>query len=99
MLTGRSVKFAYSPTEEMQVSSPRAAERIYIEDGVMNDGRIIARKVTLFVDAGAYSRHSPCRTTKAAAHIRDRTTFRTSMWTHTASTPTGHRPLPCAASA
>ncbi|MFT4041394.1 MAG: molybdopterin-dependent oxidoreductase, partial [Thermomicrobiales bacterium] len=55
--------------EEMQVSSPRAAERIRIKDGVMNDGRIIARKVTLFVDAGAYSRHSPYGTTKAAAHM------------------------------
>ena len=43
----------------MQVSSPRAAERIYIKDGVMNDGRIVARKVTLYADAGAYSRHSP----------------------------------------
>ena len=53
----------------MQVSSPRAAERIYIKDGVMNDGRIVARKVTLYVDAGAYSRHSPYGTTKAAAHM------------------------------
>ena len=53
----------------MQVSSPRAAERIYIKDGVMKDGRIVARKVTLYVDAGAYSRHSPYGTTKAAAHM------------------------------
>ena len=56
-------------TEEMQVSSPRAAERIYIKDGVMNDGRIVARQVRLYVDAGAYSRHSPYATTKAAAHM------------------------------
>jgi CO/xanthine dehydrogenase Mo-binding subunit len=53
----------------MQVSSPRAAERIYVKDGVMKDGRIVARKVTLYVDAGAYSRHSPYGTTKAAAHM------------------------------
>jgi CO/xanthine dehydrogenase Mo-binding subunit len=53
----------------MQVSSPRAAERIYIKDGVRADGTIIARKVTLYVDAGAYSRHSPYGTTKAAAHM------------------------------
>ena len=46
MLTGRPVKFVYSREEEMQVSSPRAAERIYIKDGVMKDGRIVARKVT-----------------------------------------------------
>jgi CO/xanthine dehydrogenase Mo-binding subunit len=69
MLTGRPVKYAYSRWEEMQVSSPRAAERLYIKDGVMNDGRIVARKVTLYVDAGAYSRHSPYGTTKAAAHM------------------------------
>ena len=69
MLTGRPVKYAYSREEEMQVSSPRAAERIYIKDGVMKDGRIVARKVRLYVDAGAYSRHSPYGTTKAAAHM------------------------------
>jgi CO/xanthine dehydrogenase Mo-binding subunit len=69
MLTGRPVKYAYSRAEEMQVSSPRAAERITVKDGVMNDGRIVARKVTLYVDAGAYSRHSPYGTTKAAAHM------------------------------
>jgi CO/xanthine dehydrogenase Mo-binding subunit len=63
------VKYEFSREEEMQVSSPRAAERIYIKDGVMNDGRIIARKVRLYVDAGAYSRHSPYGTTKAAAHM------------------------------
>ena len=35
----------------------------------MKDGRIVARKITLYVDAGAYSRHSPYGTTKAAAHM------------------------------
>jgi CO/xanthine dehydrogenase Mo-binding subunit len=35
----------------------------------MRDGRIIARQITLYVDAGAYSRHSPYGTTKAAAHM------------------------------
>jgi len=69
MLTGRPVKYGYDREEEMQVSSPRAAERIYIKDGVMNDGRIVARQVRLYVDAGAYSRHSPYGTTKAAAHM------------------------------
>ena len=68
-LTNRPVKFVYSREEEMQVSSPRAAERITIKDGVMNDGRIVARQVTLRVDAGAYSRHTPYGTTKAAAHM------------------------------
>ena len=69
MLTHRPVKYAFTREEEMQVSSPRAAERIIIKDGVMQDGRIVARQVTLYVDAGAYSRHSPYGTTKAAAHM------------------------------
>ena len=69
MLTNRPVKFGYSREEEMQVSSPRAAERIYIKDGVMKDGRIVARQIRLYVDSGAYSRHSPYGTTKAAAHM------------------------------
>ena len=69
MKTNKPVKYVYSRSEEMQVSSPRAAERIYVKDGVMADGTIVARKVTLYVDAGAYSRHSPYGTTKAAAHM------------------------------
>ena len=53
----------------MQVSPPRGAERIYIKDGVMKDGRIVARKVRAYVDAGAYSRHSPYGAEKGAAHL------------------------------
>jgi CO/xanthine dehydrogenase Mo-binding subunit len=69
MKTNKPVKYVYGRAEEMQVSSPRAAERISIKDGVMADGTIVARKVTLYVDAGAYSRHSPYGTTKASAHM------------------------------
>jgi CO/xanthine dehydrogenase Mo-binding subunit len=69
MKTNKPVKYVYSRAEEMQISSPRAAERIYIKDGVNADGTIVARKVTLYVDAGAYSRHSPYGTTKASAHM------------------------------
>jgi CO/xanthine dehydrogenase Mo-binding subunit len=69
MLTNRPVKYAFSREEEMQVSSPRASETIYIKDGVMKDGRIVARYVRLYADAGAYSRHSPYAGTKAAAHM------------------------------
>ncbi len=67
-LTGRPVAFIYSREEEMQVSSPRAAEKIVLRDGVMNDGRIVARKVTGYTDAGAYSRHSPYGAQKGAGH-------------------------------
>jgi CO/xanthine dehydrogenase Mo-binding subunit len=69
MATNRPVKYVYGRAEEMQVSSPRAAERLYVKDGVMADGTIAARKVTMYVDAGAYSRHTPYGTTKAAAHM------------------------------
>ncbi len=68
MLTGRPVRYVFSRAEEMQVSSPRGAERIYIEDGVMRDGRIVARKITHYHDAGAYSRLSTYGTIKSAAH-------------------------------
>ncbi|MGH3447802.1 MAG: xanthine dehydrogenase family protein molybdopterin-binding subunit, partial [Nocardioidaceae bacterium] len=68
-VTDRPVKYVYGREEEMQVSSTRAAERIYIKDGVMKDGRIVARQVRLYVDSGAYSRHSPYGTTKASAHL------------------------------
>ena len=67
-LTGRPVSFIYSREEEMQISSPRAAETITLKDGVMQDGRIVARKVTGYTDAGAYSRHSPYGAQKGAAH-------------------------------
>ena len=51
MKTNRPVRYAYSRSEEMQVSSTRSAWRIYVKDGVMADGRIIARKVTSYADS------------------------------------------------
>ena len=69
MLTQRPVRSAYTRAEEMQVSSPRGAERFYIKDGVMNDGRIVARYARIYCDAGAYSRLTPYGAVKAAAHM------------------------------
>jgi len=66
--TGRPVRFVYSRSEEMQVSSTRSAWRIYMKDGFMNDGRLIARKVTSYADSGAYSRQTPYALTKHAAN-------------------------------
>lgn len=68
MLTGRPVSYVFSRAEEMQVSSPRGAERIYVKDGVMRDGRIVARRIVHYHDAGAYSRLSTYGTIKSAAH-------------------------------
>jgi CO/xanthine dehydrogenase Mo-binding subunit len=68
MKTGRPVKYRYSRSEEMQVSSTRSAWIIDIKDGVKKDGRIVARQVTSYADAGAYNRHTPYAVTKHAAN-------------------------------
>ncbi|MEM9278357.1 MAG: molybdopterin cofactor-binding domain-containing protein, partial [Pseudomonadota bacterium] len=68
-LTGQPVKYTFDRQEEMQVGAPRGAERWYIKDGVMNDGRIVARQFTGIFDAGAYSRLSPYAIVKATGHL------------------------------
>src|SRR6516162_4656261 len=57
-LTGAPVRYRLSRYEEMQFGSPRGAERLYVKDAVMRDGRIVARKVTAYFDSGAYTRLS-----------------------------------------
>jgi len=69
MKTNRPVKYVYTREEEMRVSSSRSAWRIYFRDGVMKDGRIVARKITTYADSGAYNRHTPYAVTKHAANI------------------------------
>jgi len=68
-LTGRPVKYVYSRDEEMIVSSTRNGVRIYMTDGVTNDGLIVARKVRSYIDCGAYSRHTPYAVQKHAANL------------------------------
>ena len=68
MLTNKPVRFALSREEEMQAGPPRGAERIFIKDGVLKDGRIVARYMRIYEDSGAYSRLSPYGAVKAAAH-------------------------------
>jgi CO/xanthine dehydrogenase Mo-binding subunit len=69
MKTGRPVKYRFTREEEMRCSSSRGAWRIYFKDGVSDDGRILARKITTYADAGAYNRHTPYAVTKHAANI------------------------------
>lgn len=66
---GRPVKYVYSRDEEMVVSSTRNGVRIYMSDGVTNDGIIVARRVRSYVDCGAYSRHTPYAVNKHAANL------------------------------
>ena len=70
MLTGRPVRYVLGREEEMQFGSPRGAESIFIKDGVMKDGRIVARKVTrLFRRRRLYAAVELRRAMKCAAHI------------------------------
>ncbi|MGI9464223.1 MAG: xanthine dehydrogenase family protein molybdopterin-binding subunit, partial [Aestuariivirgaceae bacterium] len=69
MLTGKPCRFVWDRAEEMQVGAPRGGERWYLKDGVMNDGRIIARKFTGYFDAGAYTRLSSYAIIKGTAHL------------------------------
>ncbi|CAG0944229.1 partial Nicotinate dehydrogenase large molybdopterin subunit, partial [Anaerolineae bacterium] len=69
MKTGRPVKWRWTREEEMRKSSTRAGVKMHYTDGVMNDGRIIARKVRSLEDAGAYHRHSPYGVQKHMANL------------------------------
>lgn len=69
MLTGKPVRFVLDREEEMLYGSPRGAERIYIKDGLMRDGRIVARYIRSYFDAGAYTRLSSYAAIKCTAHL------------------------------
>ncbi|MEJ1160490.1 xanthine dehydrogenase family protein molybdopterin-binding subunit [Prosthecomicrobium sp. N25] len=69
MMTGRPVRYVLDREEEMLYGSPRGAERIYIKDGIMRDGRIVARHVRSYFDAGAYTRLSSYAAIKCTAHL------------------------------
>lgn len=69
MMTGKPVRYMFMRDEEMQVSSTRGAWRMYYKDGVTKEGRIVARQITSYADAGAYNRHTPYAVTKHAANV------------------------------
>jgi hypothetical protein len=69
MVTGRPVRYVLDREEEMLYGSPRGAERIYIKDGLMRDGRIVARYIRSYFDAGAYTRLSSYAAIKCTAHL------------------------------
>lgn len=69
LLTGRPVRFVYDREDEMQVSSPRGAERWYLKDGIMNDGRIVARQFRGYFDGGAFTRLTSYAVIKGTAHL------------------------------
>jgi CO/xanthine dehydrogenase Mo-binding subunit len=69
VLTGRPCKFMWDREEEMQVGAPRGAERWYVKDAVMRDGRIIGRRFTGYFDSGAYTRLSSYAIIKCVGHL------------------------------
>jgi CO/xanthine dehydrogenase Mo-binding subunit len=69
MKTGRPVKWRWTRAEEFRNSSTVGMYRMHYKDGVMNDGRIIARQVISHHDAGAYHRHSPYGVQKHAFNL------------------------------
>ncbi len=69
MKTGRPVKWRWTREEEFRRSSTRGAVKMEYRDGVLKDGRIIARKVRSLHDAGAYHRHAPYGVQKHMANL------------------------------
>jgi CO/xanthine dehydrogenase Mo-binding subunit len=67
--TRRPVKWRWTREEEFKYSSTRAAVKMHYRDGVMKDGRIVARQVRSLEDAGAYHRHSPYGVQKHMANL------------------------------
>jgi CO/xanthine dehydrogenase Mo-binding subunit len=52
---GRPVKWLWTREEEFVASTHRGAMHMFFKDGVMKDGRIVARQVRSIRDGGAYS--------------------------------------------
>lgn len=69
MKTGRPVRYKFNREEELQISSPRGAWRLYYKDGVTEDGDLVAREMTVYGDSGAYNRHSPYAGTKVLSQL------------------------------
>ena len=56
---GRPVKWAMTREEVFVLGGPRQGMVLNIKDGFKNDGTLVARKMEVFVDGGAYAEASP----------------------------------------
>ncbi len=56
---GRPVRILFARDEEFTASIGRHPSRVTIRTGVMNDGTIVARKVEVYLDSGAYAEKGP----------------------------------------
>jgi selenium-dependent xanthine dehydrogenase len=66
-VTGRPVKLTLSRAESMRVHPKRHATQITIKTGATRDGRILAQRVHMVGDTGAYASMGPAVMPRAAA--------------------------------
>ena len=64
----RPVMIAHERKESIVGSNLRHAARIEIKTGAMNGGRIVARRIRVLLDGGAYASESPFVTMKTLIH-------------------------------
>jgi CO/xanthine dehydrogenase Mo-binding subunit len=57
--TGKPVKWRWTREEELNSSTVRGAWAIKVKDGVMKNGRIVARQMESIIDGGAYISFNP----------------------------------------
>lgn len=55
MKSGKSVKWVFTREEEFFAGRPRHASLVRLKTGVKKDGTLVARKVELYYDTGAYA--------------------------------------------
>ncbi|HYI00409.1 xanthine dehydrogenase family protein molybdopterin-binding subunit, partial [Hyalangium sp.] len=58
-VAGAPVKLTFSRTDDMLMMRSRHAARIYVRTGATRDGRILAHKVRMYYDTGAYADDGP----------------------------------------
>ncbi len=66
---GKPVKWVWTREEEFIASTHRAATHMWFKDGVMKDGHIVARKIKMVRDGGAYPSTNDYVVRKASSGI------------------------------
>lgn len=59
LATSRPVQVVSTRAEELQASNPREGSLVRLESAVDADGKILARRAVVYVDAGAYAGNTP----------------------------------------
>jgi CO/xanthine dehydrogenase Mo-binding subunit len=59
LATGRPVRLVCTREEELRASNPRENSIVELETAFDSDGRMLARRARVFLDAGAYAKDTP----------------------------------------